>query len=831
MKAFLSHSSKNKDSYVRVVAQKLKKENISYDEFTFEDGEKTFDEILKGLERSELFVFFISNDSLESEWVKSELCEIKKIIDRGDSKIVYPIIIDNNIKYDDKRIPRWLVSEYNLRPISKPSVAARRIHQKLREIWYSKNSLSASISQVFVGRNSFLSDFEDRFYDFDQNKPVVIFVSGLNGVGRKTFIKKALEKTNVIKNQPELIYLDSDSYIEDFIFKINDLGFVDIDYDLKNLSNKTIQEKSKIVYAMISAIRDAGEVVFIIDNGCIINYRNEVSGWFLSLIDECEDSSCPVFCVISKKKVPFKNRPRINDKYYFINLPELSVDERKWLLKNIFDKSKLSISTEDFSSVVDVLSGLPDQARFAVNAIKESKTRIVDTIPIISEYVNDGAAIFLKDYESDEKTLDLIRMLAQFEVISQDFLFSIVSEEFYYNVVEKLVAESIIDQVGYDSSMLRLNDVIRSYIRRNKLNVKDEFKIKINEHVKNLLGSEDILLVDSSDYIFSLQESLKNGYKVDDGFLIPSHYIRSIKEIYYSKGNMDRVIELAYIVLQNENNMDNLAVKDVRYYLCLALAKKKDQRFLSEVQRIDGVEHDFLLGYYYRLTGRYREALERFNGILNALYIGSRVKREVVQVYVYLEEFDKALTYAKKNYEENSRNQFHIQAYFNCLINSHDSSSSYKAELRGLIDALLSIKSDQAMEMAGICAAVFEAKINENKVAAFDKINETIVSFPNTFYPLLTYCDLCIRYEDSAQLKDGIKKIENMDKTISPRTINKYKSYSLAFEGKESDALELIRDDISRYPAESKDRVISNIKQIAAKSASRVDHFASFFSI
>ncbi|MFY3230183.1 toll/interleukin-1 receptor domain-containing protein [Klebsiella pneumoniae] len=77
IKAFLSHSSKDKEHYVRNVANWLGKENIIYDEFTFEEGERTLDQIMEGLGDSELFVLFISNSALESEWVKKEITESK----------------------------------------------------------------------------------------------------------------------------------------------------------------------------------------------------------------------------------------------------------------------------------------------------------------------------------------------------------------------------------------------------------------------------------------------------------------------------------------------------------------------------------------------------------------------------------------------------------------------------------------------------------------------------------------------------------------------------------------------------------------------------------
>ena len=77
IKAFLSHSSTDKENYVRIVAKKLGKQNIHYDEFTFEEGEKTITEIFKGIDQSELFVFFISNESLNSAWVKKEIFTAK----------------------------------------------------------------------------------------------------------------------------------------------------------------------------------------------------------------------------------------------------------------------------------------------------------------------------------------------------------------------------------------------------------------------------------------------------------------------------------------------------------------------------------------------------------------------------------------------------------------------------------------------------------------------------------------------------------------------------------------------------------------------------------
>lgn len=54
IKCFLSHSSRDKDSYVRLVATRIRKEAKVFDEETFEAGMSPMEEIAKGLDDSML---------------------------------------------------------------------------------------------------------------------------------------------------------------------------------------------------------------------------------------------------------------------------------------------------------------------------------------------------------------------------------------------------------------------------------------------------------------------------------------------------------------------------------------------------------------------------------------------------------------------------------------------------------------------------------------------------------------------------------------------------------------------------------------------------------
>ncbi|KJS00872.1 MAG: hypothetical protein VR65_10705 [Desulfobulbaceae bacterium BRH_c16a] len=240
IKCFLSHSSEDKGLYVEIVASKLEKESIIYDTKSFEEGMPPLDEILRGLNQTGIFVLFLSDSSLNKEWVKREIIEAKKLHENGKIKQIYPIIIDKSIDYKDPRIPDWLRDSYNLKQILRPTVAARRIKQRMRELSWDFHPRLKEREDIFVGRNELISSFELRIDDFAKKKPNCIIASGIEGVGRKAFLKRAFKKSNIINPSYEFpsIFLSQHESIEDFLIKIYDFGF-SIDLDLTSAWQKT----------------------------------------------------------------------------------------------------------------------------------------------------------------------------------------------------------------------------------------------------------------------------------------------------------------------------------------------------------------------------------------------------------------------------------------------------------------------------------------------------------------------------------------------------------------------------------------------------------------
>ncbi|HHR1033805.1 TPA: toll/interleukin-1 receptor domain-containing protein, partial [Klebsiella michiganensis] len=286
IKCFLSHSSSDKESYVRIVAEKIRKENRIIDEEAFEEGMVTAEEIIKYLDKSSLFVFFISNKSLDSEWVKLELDRARELLDENTIKRVYPIIIDPKIEYKDKRIPEWMRDRLNIQLISSPTHAARKINARLIELTWADHPRLKERRDIFVGRNDQIKLIEERLDDLQRQMPTVLIASGLPSIGRRSLMTHSLRKANLVTDSYDfsVVSLTSMDSIEDFIIKCCDLGVVEVN-NIREILDADLHRKIEIAKNVALQIVNTKERIIIEDRGVIVQNNGDIADWFLDIID------------------------------------------------------------------------------------------------------------------------------------------------------------------------------------------------------------------------------------------------------------------------------------------------------------------------------------------------------------------------------------------------------------------------------------------------------------------------------------------------------------------------------------------------------------------
>lgn len=762
LRAFLSHSSKDKSEYVDIVADRLGKSRVVYDEWTFEAGLKTADEILKTLGKSDIFVIFLSNHAVDSEWVKGELAEAYERLGVDRVQQIYPLIIDKDLHHSDPRIPEWMRTEYNLRYVSRPSVAARRIVEQLRILSWQLHPKLYERNRLFVGRNNLLAAFEERVDSLDESVPVCFIASGLKGVGRRTLLKKCLVKADLIEESYEpasIVLFDTDS-IEDFLLKIYDLGF-SAEMDLTNLLSTPVSRKLDMARTLVRDIQEAEEILLIVDDGCIVTRDGIITQWFDSLVTDLASTERPTFAIVSTYRT-WRKTLRHTTSIFRLEVPELQAKERNGLLKRYAEMRGLDLRLDDLRFFAGLLTGLPEQAFYTVHLIEEiGLTKAKSESSLIVEFNTNRVIKLVRRYEERPNALEFLAFLAQFDFISYNFIFEIVGlDDSYAHLLDEFFTSAIVEFIGATREYVRVNDAIRDYVLRN-YNLSDRYREKLRLHLERFLRDYRPEDSDVSDLLFTMRAALLTNQPIDPRYLIPSHFLKSMKELYDYQRH-DEVIELADRVLVNADYMDAAIEQQIRYNLCMSLARLRSGRFVSEVQKISGPEHKFLFGFYYRLVGNYAKALDSLNGALNERANFPRARNELARIYLYLEDFERARQLAKRAYEDNRTNSYAIKTYFDVVVRLPRSEEN-KAILLTLLAEFAKLGHDKAVEMFLNAQALYLAFYSEDYRGATELARQARDAAPKNAVtqPSITRFLIAAHFCDTAEMDRVLRKLDS----------------------------------------------------------------------
>lgn len=813
IKCFLSHSSSDKESYVRIVAEKIRKENRIIDEEAFEEGMVTAEEIIKYLDKSSLFVFFISNKSLDSEWVKLELDRARELLDENTIKRVYPIIIDPKIEYKDKRIPEWMRDQLNIQLISSPTHAARKINARLIELTWADHPRLKERRDIFVGRNDQIKLIEERLDDLQRQMPTVLIASGLPSIGRRSLMTHSLRKANLVTDSYDfsVVSLTSMDSIEDFIIKCCDLGVVEVN-NIREILNADLHRKIEIAKNVALQIVNTKERIIIEDRGVIVQNNGDIADWFLEIIDHIRTKDYLAFLIVSQ----FRARPslqRTNPAFFNIHIYELEKPERNGLLKRYSTFQEINLSREDSFFFSQLLTGYPEQVLFTVDLIKEEGLfSAKKSSHSIQQFGSDKAKIVLDAFNDNNNVLDFIYLLSRFEFVSYDVLFDIVDENTYLPILEKLFSHSICEKVGSTSDYIRVNEVIRDYVSRNRFGKVNPFEESIKNHVVKFNLSSLNNGQDVSDYIFSGQEGLMYGNEIPDDLLIPSIFIKAIKKLYDEKRNYIDALSLANRLLEKETSIHHSAIDQVRFIKCQCLARTRNGEFFEEVRKIKEPERTFLYGFYYRLGGKFEDASKCYNALLGKGNRDPRVLGELTLVYMQSDEYDLAYNLAYESYKNRPGNILNANNYFTCLI-LRDKNEENKKELKKIISNMELDGSPKAKEIRGSAHARFIAYYEDSEEQSFSLIESVINEFPDVNYPVLTKAELATHFMNRQKLREAINLIDSNKIRLSQtyRTIIRYRAMLMAMDGQLAPAKSLIEKELKGLIKSSYKRLVDRL--------------------
>lgn len=722
-KAFISHSWAQKD-FVNKIADYISRDKCIVDDHDFEKTRSIKDQILQNIDSCQLYVLVLSPEALQSDWIQFELDEIHRKLENRSVRDFCPIQL-GDLNLDDPKLPDWLKQNL-IYPITEHLVIGKKIQQRLREIALKADPILQQRENIYVTRSSLHDNFDKSLFTFKSKNYTSIVASGLKGVGRRTFLKEAYKRNNIFpQNEPIYISLESDSTIDDLYLQLSIIRQTEKTDILAALQDLSIKDKVNLIKERIKSIASYQERLLILDNGCIIQSNNYVAPWFLKIIDDPEFENKFIISVVSIFR-PSKELLLDNDCIIEFNVPALdkAMSEQLFIRYAALRIPEIDKDILAKSQIANCFDGIPAQIFFAVNKIAETglsnidliKRKVIEfgknsTLPIIQQIEEDGQ--FAKEL--------LVLICSYGRILSYDMLKRIVDDhELLDEILTKFYTYGVFEYFGYSQEFIKVNFAIEQFINRSKEPIKPQFQIKIKDIVTEFFANsnDEDYLDDLSSLYISVKEAITSGQKIPPKFYLPSFVLGSIRDLYDSR-KFKSVIEISRNMLDNSHRMEERMEWQFENWLCMALAREKDEQFETEVTYFnDSYNFHFLWGFYYRQKGYINDAKKELRKALDLNPDHQKTKRELVSVLVREGKYSEALKMAKENYEYNETsklNPFHIEAYFSCLINQDPITAENRCVIDELMEHISLSRHRKTADFQSYMESMYEFYIKQNK--------------------------------------------------------------------------------------------------------------------
>lgn len=528
----------------------------------------------------------------------------------------------------------------------------------------------------FVGRHQELNQFDSLLYSEAYDKTKVVIVSGHPGIGREAFVWECARK--VMKDpdyEPYTISIGDNGNIEMLLVQLNSIRHRLPEQTLKDIIRGEVAGKVAATVSLINELlREKHCLVIYDDSKSCVRFDRKVSDWFKEVVFHPDLQGGMRIFVVSTISVNYR-RPRAEDGMSFFTLYDLTRPDRKKLIYSYLSTNSLSLAEQDVNEILDsavyspniMLKLLNDIKEYGVNYFMNNKRDYEDAS------AKNLRTVILR-YKSMENAdaWNLLVFLSKIEFVSDSLLIEAFEDGFksLRGCLEMLVTDGLLERFGEWMEYYRLEGSVSDIMRRNKYTYEDSsLRIHLREDLTDVVGRHARITEDYSAFLYMVKKGIERGNIDDDALLIPSILVTTISQTYDAK-KWDTVIDLCEKVLSFQPHYFPQIKRELYYWYCLALARrKKEDRFYEIVEIFKGsADYFFLKGFYLRNAMQYARAEDAYRTALSINPSFARAKREMVNVLQRQHKFAEALELAKENYERDPSNSYHMLAYYRCLV-------------------------------------------------------------------------------------------------------------------------------------------------------------------
>lgn len=647
MKAFLSHNFSDKD-FVKLVYDNLTATHAVFDEKTFPSNSYLVDEIRSSMLDCDVFVLFLSKPALDSKWVDGEINLAKELSFVRSIKKIMVFLLDDT-KWSD--LPESF-QQYRAESIPNPMQISIIIKNEL--IALSENKVGEC-----YGRDDDVRKIINHLIMMD-DKPKFIFLSGPDGIGRKTLAKEVYRQ----------LYRLVSGFIELEIDEFADLDSVHASL-IKYTSNwrareyldererfEKMSEPNKLIKlgGMIDDICIPGKQALFVDISNIsLNNDAEPSHFLTSFISCLNKNSWPHVIFISRRYIDLD----VLDDGYSYQIYPLSEENSIYLFRMLMNLYEVNIPKQERSIIEQSVIGHPGLINMVATYLKTNPNyKINKTHGTIVSKVRIEVSRLIQDFVRDDKELEkILGFFGLAEIIS-----FIEAQEIGANWEGFDIGVSRLIDSGfllYQKNDYRLSSYLQNEAQKYSKIYRSELLPKISSLLDKYRNVDDDTYVSIDILDARIVSHLTTNEPLPDylqNFLMPIQLIKAAKRRYNERDYSDS-LKLAKDAYELRTKLSTEGIIETWRIIGLSSARTGSEEqfsfFKDQYSKIPNnykkdIIFNFVNGFKCRLNGRLKGALSYLMKIESKRDIDAHVYREIATIYSFDERFEEAIDYADK---------------------------------------------------------------------------------------------------------------------------------------------------------------------------------------
>lgn len=725
-KAFLSHSSSDK-SLVRPIFEQLTAAKCHYDEQTFEQSDTSAEAIFKGVKGSDLFALFVSNSSIDSSWVQYELKLVDHFYAAGKIKKVFVFLLGD---VSSDKLPESL-RVFVYRRASRPSLIADVIRGALFELAASEQSTLS----LFLGRDTEIRNIQNAMAGFGSASPSIIAVSGSEGIGRRSTVKKAIAGVYPMLSESsiEVSLGESEGDIECYRQLLNSFeapNLRELVQEIESFQQQDEQSRAEKLATLISKIAAEKRLVAIRGRSAVVSDAGEYVGWLNRVLAQMEPGPWPKLVVVTSRTVPPAKRSNYSNVFF---QPMGSLDEQssKNLLAVWLKHYGIDGDLQLLSDIAQHVSGHPRTIQVAAKLAGEfGKGRLLAQRHEFLLALRSQARTLISDLSIDPARERMLALFVEYEYLSHEDL-AIANpdqDEETQQALGFLVDHGILESDGHYVRIApylpiaftrdRWSAETRDYLTQARKRFIDHLKtISTTEHV-------NISTLDSA-VISSLQSDTADENPLLQRYLLPSHLLR-VARGFYDKRDYARTIDLASRAYEAKGKLSFDAQIEALRLIGLSSVRKGDRDSLEQClddlskgsDQLSQRNWNFINGFKERYDGKPEVAYRYYH---KAYELGGsrnfNILRELAQLCRVLRKLPEGESFARAALSIAPNNPYVLDNLIEIVIERHWGDKKFLQENEELHDLLGRLETSSKFEGR----SYFEARFSHLQRSLGDK--------------------------------------------------------------------------------------------------------------